>query len=469
MHNFILHMDFIDRDNEIERLLSLAARRGGGLAVVWGRRRIGKTRLLVEWCRRTGGVYAVFDQSAPEVQRAYVAEAIAARLPGFSDVTYPDWRRLLERLCRDARAARFRGPIVLDELPYAVLAAPDLPSVLQRFIDHDAQQAGLTIALSGSSQRMMQGLVLDAAAPLYGRASVLMDLRPLAPTHLPEAFGRLAAADLVEHWAAWGGVPRYWELARTLPGPTRARLLNLVMDPLGPLHLEPERVLLEEVPTALEVRPVLDAIGAGAHRLSEVAGRLGRAATSLTRPLDRLVGMGLVRREVPFGEPERGGKRSLYRIDDPFFRLWFRLVAPHRAALVAGTRASRARVLEHGFEPLVAEAWEDLCRSQLPSFGPWKPAQRWWHKSAPEWDLVASSVDGKRLLVGEARFSRRPVSARRLEREANDLARRPLPDPVLQSSAELVRALFVPAVQKGTPRRLGAVQIVTCADLLQQG
>jgi hypothetical protein len=74
------------------------------------------------------------------------------------------------------------------------------------------------------------------------------------------------------------------------------------------------------VPAAVEVRPVLDAIGAGAHRVSEIAARVGRPATSIARPLDRLVGMGLASREVPFGESEKKTRRSLYKISDPLFR-----------------------------------------------------------------------------------------------------------------------------------------------------
>ncbi len=302
----------------------------GGLAVVWGRRRIGKTRLLLEWCERAGGVYTVADQSAPHLQRAYFARAISQALPGFADVTYPDWERLLSRLAGDATAVQFTGPIVIDELPYLVAGSPELPSILQRWIDHEARRAKLRVALAGSSQRMMQGLVLSHEAPLYGRARITLDLAALSPEHLREAFGRLAPAAVVEHWAAFGGIPRYWELAAERRGSGHDRVIALALDPLGPLFAEPDRLLLEESPPAVELRPVLDAIGAGAHRLSEIAGRLGRPATSLGHALDRLIGMTLVRREVPYGESARGSKRSLYRIDDPFMRLWFRVVAPNR-------------------------------------------------------------------------------------------------------------------------------------------
>jgi uncharacterized protein len=460
---------FVNRGEELAALAHLD--REGGLAVIWGRRRIGKTRLLLEWCQRQRGVYTVADQSTPETQRAYFARAIASALPGFDEVTYPDWDRLLSRLASDAMARRFRGPVVIDELPYLVAAAPELPSVLQRWLDHDARRARLQVALAGSSQRMMQGLVLSHEAPLYGRARVLLDLSPMGPAYLAQALGVRGAMSVVEHWTAWGGVPRYWELARMLRGAARDRLAVLALDPLGPMFAEPERLLLEETPPALEVRPLLDAIGAGAHRLSEIASRLGRPATSLSYPLDRLMGMGLVRREVPYGEPPRGGKRSLYKIDDPFLRLWFRVVAPNRAALTAGTRQTRRRLLDQHWDQLVGDAWEELCRRTIPTarrgpiaaLGPWQPAVRYWRGGEPEWDLVADAIAGERTLVGEAWFARAPVGATALRREASRLEARALPP---GTRGEVVRAIFVPHLAARAPRRIGSVHAVTFADLV---
>jgi AAA+ ATPase superfamily predicted ATPase len=437
-------MNFIDRGEELARLIALSKRRDGGLAVVTGRRRVGKTRLLVEWVERSGGVYFVADQSSAEVQRRYLVAALAAKLRGLEGVTFADWRTLLAGVAERAIEARWTGPLVLDEIPYLVLQAPELPSVLQHFVDHDAKRARLAVAIAGSSQRLMQGLVMNASAPLFGRARELLTLAPLPPAYARDAFGN---QDLLSAWTAWGGIPRYWELARDERGAIATRIDRLVLDPLGPLHREPDHILLEEVPSALEVRPVLDAIGAGAHRVSEIAGRMGRPATSLARPLDRLVGMGLATREVPFGEP--GSKRALYRIADPFFRLWFRVVAPNRGPLATMSPTARRALLAKHWPGLLGEAWQQLCHDSVSRFGDWSSASRWWRGNDPEWDVVAESLDRTKLLLGE-------VKLRASQHDIENLVRRP--HPAFAGTRTVIKMLFT-AQPRGRLRAAGVVLV----------
>jgi uncharacterized protein len=468
-------MKFLDRHPELERLDALASSRDARLAVLFGRRRVGKTRLLLEWVERHGGLYTVADQSAPELQRSYFATALARVFPGFGEVEYPDWATLFTRLGREATRAKWKGPLVLDELPYLALGAPEIASVLQRFVDHDARGAGLKMALAGSSQRMMQGLVLSASAPLYGRAHELFEVKPLPPAELRAAFGKRSSIERCELYAAWGGIPRYWELAIEAGGDVFQQIEKLVLDPLGPLHTEPDRLLLEELPPAPELRPILDAIGLGAHRVSEIAGRIGRQVTSLSRPMQRLQEMGLVRRETPFGEPEQQTKRSLYRIDDPFVRLWFRAVAGHRAELSSSTRAVRIALLRRYWPGLVSAAWEELCRCCLPTLDPksalarigsWQAGTRWWRANLPEWDLVSRSADGKKLLLAEVKWSKQAFSRSEMLALARAVAARPAP--ILSpkdAGRAIVRALFVPAVAKAAKREIEGIYIATVNDL----
>ena len=303
-------MNFTDRHQEMQRLDNVASRRRG-FVVLWGRRRVGKSRLLTEWSQRNDGLYTVADQSAPTVQRRYLASALATRFPGFDDVEYPDWQSLLRRLDRDADSRGWRGPLIVDELPYLVAAQPEILSVLQNWLDSPTRQIGLVT--SGSSMRMMHSAVLDNGAPLYGRATEAFAIRPLRAGFLADVFPHSTHRELVSAYAVWGGMPRYWELAEPFGANLTAAVDALVLDPTGPLHHEPDRLLQAETPPAMALRPLLDVIGNGAHRVSEIAGRLGRPASSLAAPLAMLGDMDLIRREIPFGSDPKSGKRSLYQ------------------------------------------------------------------------------------------------------------------------------------------------------------
>lgn len=451
----MFRVKFLNRKSELERLTRLVDRGVAGLAALWGRRRVGKSRLLVELCRRCeGGLYTVADQSAAAVQRAYFARALAGRLPGFEETSYPDWERLLRRLSRDARARNWRGPLVIDEFPYWVAASPELPSLLQRWIDEEARESGLLAIVAGSSQEMMQGMVLNANAPLYGRALEAIDLPPLGPHWITAALKLRQPIDALRAYALWGGVPRYWELAEPFGADLDKAVDELVLQPQAPLHREPDRLLLEELPPAVSLRPVLDLIGSGVHRLSEIAARLGQPATSLSRPLSRLCDLGLVQREIPHGASEKSGKRTLYRIRDPFFRFWFRVVAPHRALLAAASASGRRAHFRRHAEALFAASWEQLClqaaqrgdRLGQEPFSKTIPytARRWWKGNAPEWDLIASPHGKGPVIVGEAKWSETPFDVPALDKLATALLARPLPPHI---EGEVRRVLFVPAAR----------------------
>jgi uncharacterized protein len=421
-----MKLPFLDRAEELARLKRLFARRAPAFAVVYGRRRLGKSRLLQQALAARRAVYFVADERAGGLQRVALAREIARLVPGFDRVTYPDWDALLGRFWE---AAPPGGVLAIDEFPALVAAANELPSLLQKHLDHAQRRAHL--ALTGSSQQMMQGLVLDRAAPLFGRADEILRLRPLPAGWIREALGLRDARRAVEAYAVWGGVPRLWELAaehRSLG----AAIESLVLSPLGVLYEEPSRLLRDDLRETSRAASILSLIGQGCHRSSEIAGRLGMPATTLSRPLDRLVELDLVRRDVPFGVAPRDAKRTSYRIADPFLRFWFRFVEPNRSALEAGRVAEVSSLMTRNLSHHVGEIWEELARASVPHLRldgvPWTLASRWWgpgldHRPM-EIDVVAESDDRQHLLIGEARWSRERSPAecwQELERKARNL------------------------------------------------
>jgi AAA+ ATPase superfamily predicted ATPase len=408
---FVIHLlmalPFLDRQDEQRRLRRFLTGEDARLAVLYGRRRCGKSALLQRVCG-PGDVYALADEREAPAQRHALAAEIGRVVPGFDLPRYESWDVLLTALA--SRVERLN--VVLDEFPYLAAAAPELPSVLQRHLDRPG--AGrVRFVLCGSSQRMMQGLALDRSAPLYGRAQEILHLAPLEPGWIVEALG-VAGADAVEAWSVWGGVPRYWDLASRYPSRTEA-VADLVLHRHGVLHDEPRGLLLDELRSATQASTILALVGAGAHRMSELAGRMAKPAGALTRPLSQLLELGYVRKEVPFGEDPRNSKRTLYRLGDPFLAFWFRFVEPARTLLERGlVELVQARV-EGEFPHHCALAWEHLARDSVPRLRvggvDWGAASRWWGTGTAgpmEFDLVAESADGRSVLLGEVKWASRP-------------------------------------------------------------
>ena len=465
-------MKFLDRTAEMARLMRLSDAGRGGLAVLWGRRRIGKSELLKEWCRRTDGLYTVADRSASAVQRQNFAVALATRLPGFDAAIYPTWKVLFDALSRQARSADWHGPLAVDELPYWVESDESIVSVLQNWIDAEKRSGGLLVAFAGSSQHMMQGLVLDADSPIYGRADEKLKLQPIGIQYLQKGLGIRSAQDAVKAYAVWGGVPRYWVSAERYGNRLDQALDEQVLDPLGVFHEEPSTLLQSEIPSAISLKPYLDVIGLGANRVSEIAGRLGLPATTVSKPLARLVDLGLVKREVPYGESEKSSKKSLYRIADPFCRLWFKVVAPRRSVFDNAPVAVRNSLWRSQSVALFAAEWEELARAyvaiskRLSALAGendfWLPAGRRWSGNAPELDVVSFSGDGSRALVGEAKWAEKPFGLAEVKRLATDLCQKTVPAHFPPVSTYV---LFLSAVAPKVPRVVQGVHVVTAKDV----
>ena len=408
-----MRLPFVDRARELTRLQRALSRRGDALIVVYGRRRCGKSRLLQEALRQHRHAYYVADLTAGNLQRESVAAEAGRVVPGFAAATYRDWTALLETW-------RVRAPegawLVLDELPYLVQVSPELPGVIQKLIDTPASSA-LRLILCGSSQRMMHGLVLDQTAPLYGRAAEIIKVTPMAAAALRDVLHRDAEESIVAY-SVWGGLPRNWELAADY-GSIAAAIAALILDRNGVLHGESTRLLQDDMRSSVQANSLLALVGSGCHRSSELGGRLGQSATNLSRPLERLIDLGYLRRELPFGESTRSTKRSLYRLDDPFLLFWYRFVATNRSRLENDLIEPVATEVMARLPGHVAEVWEWLARDSVARMAlhgmRWNPASRWWGRGTDgvplELDVVAESADGRHLLVGEVKWSDRSVAA----------------------------------------------------------
>ncbi len=439
-------MEFMDRVNERRRLERFLALREGAMACLYGRRRIGKSRLLDEvFAGRKDVVSYCADRSESALQRARMAADVSRFLPGFADVVYSDWRTFLERWQREAP----RGSVlVIDEFPYLVERSPELPSVVQKIADGLAK-SGQKLVICGSSQRMMQGLVLDASEPLYGRCRVILNLGPIGYPWLRGAFPKASLLSRFEHYAVWGGVPRYWEVCqgeRNLWETIREE----VFSPNGLFHDEPTFILKDDLEGSAQAASVLQLIGQGCERPSEIAARLQVPQTALGRPLARLMQLGFVHRDAPFGKEGPGNKKTLYRLADPFLRFWYTFALPHYSQPAFGSEKSDIASIRPGFRVFLGEAWEELVRATLARQSlpgektRWGKVSRWWgsglNRMPMELDVVAESADRSTLLVGECKLALTASEARRVR---NELEVKAGLLPFASSYKRIVTCLFV--------------------------
>ena len=385
-----MELPFANRKLELQELDAAAA--AGGLLVIFGRRRVGKTRLLAHWLKQSGGLYSQAIEGSAGVQLDQVHRDIEHHLP--TSIVPKSWAELFELL--DLQKQK-RWILCLDEFPYLAAADPTLPSVLQRWLDHAKSKRSLLI-LAGSSTRMMNDLFLNRTAPLYGRAHKLLHVQPMSYAAFCEAC-QLDSAQMnsFARYALVGGIPKYWEFVNR-----RASVIDLAAElffGFAPyLDQEPARILRDEGIAGMNAVALLETIGRGAERPSEMAARLGTAQTNLSRLLQQLMDASVIDRELPFGESVRSTKRTRYRIQDPTLRFWFRVYSPHRTRWHAYNNADKSRLIhEH-----TSTVFEDFCRQRHPG------AARYW-ESDLEFDFVRSEPGDRethRLVVTEVKWKR---------------------------------------------------------------
>ncbi len=368
--------NFVNRERELAAL-ERAVGEVPGLAVVSGRRRVGKTALLDRFAASRRSVFLPGT-------RAPVAEALR-RLEGRLRVAAPpvpgdlldlghldSWDAALGYLL--ARAREEPLVVVLDEFPYLCEADPSLPSTMQARWDHRGASQ-LSIVLAGSHVGLMEELV-SADAPLFGRADAHLRL---APFSWREA-GLLVGGDDPEAWleayVTVGGMPRYLALwDPTLDA--RTNLADALDGPGAPLGDE-GTVVLQELPPHSAAARVLELVALGADTFTAIRDRAGLAPATTSEALASLEELGLLDRVTPVGEDPRRTRRVRYVVRDPFLRLWLSVVQPHREAFELGRAngvltAARESVAASQALTLKSVARDWLADVEQATCGPWWP------------------------------------------------------------------------------------------------
>ena len=391
---------FLNRREEITRLRNEFRTEDGKLIIVYGRRRIGKSELLKRVLRKND-IYFLADLRETPLQVSSLMRELSAKIESFGALSLYDWDSVFVSL---PKFIKRRTTLVLDEFPYLVKNSPELPSMIQRHFDLGNFKM-LNLVLCGSSQSMMTNLFKVARAPLFGRASSILRIESLPAFHLQEMLG-ISSIRTIEEYSVWGGVPRYWQ-ARAKYRSLESALSNLVMSKFGLFYDEPIILFLDEMRTSLQSSSILSLIAGGSRKLSEIASRLNNPATHISKPMQTMIELGYLKRETPFGVPEKNSKKSLYRINDSFLRFYFTYVVPNRSLIETSSAEAVKKIFEAGWSNYVAETYENLCREALPRMfrhsGSFPPGKRYWEKDL-EIDFISKDANSDLYIVGEVKW-----------------------------------------------------------------
>jgi len=410
--------NFKGRRRELTLLDELWAVPEASFLVLYGRRRVGKTRLLTHWLKQSGarGLYWVAEPSSTLDQLRSFSQALYnfanPDAPAPADFTYTTWAQALQQAAGMAREERL--VLIVDEFTYLLDNDPGLAGVLQNAWDHQLSQSDLFLIISGSHLSMMQRQVLSYQAPLYGRASRQLSLQPFLYGATRLFFPNYAADQRVALYAVFGGIPSYWERidpSKTIDSNIRRQLLT----PNNLMQAEPRLLLQDFVRDPNNYIAILRAIAARSRTQKEISSYTGLAQGHVSKYTSVLREAGFVERRVPVTSGERS-RLGRYHITDPYLRFYYRFLSTRQAQLALNIEEPALAEIKRYLPNFIgAHTWEEISREWVlrASTAGWLPfladqVGSVWTRDA-QVDVVAINQREKTIVLGECKWHSRAV------------------------------------------------------------
>jgi len=415
---------FIDRETEIRLLEERLKQRRAEFVVVYGRRRIGKTALLLELIKKHGGVYLLARETSEAENLKRFSEKLADY---FNDEflrknSLQSWDAFFEYLYQ--KSLKDRLIIVIDEFPYLVKGNKVLPSILQEYWDLKLSQGKIFLVICGSSVSMMEKL-LGYKSPLYGRRTAQMKLKPLNFFSAKEFFPRYSLEEFVKAYGILGGTPAYLlefddekSIEENLRDYFRADSF---------LYGDALFILREELEEPRNYFAIMEAIARGKTTLNEIVNETGLERATVGKYLSVLIDLDLVRREIPVTASWKS-RKGRYYVTDPYFAFWFRYVYPNLDLIETGQGEELIELVMKDFNNYLGWVFEEIAKQFLIELNKRKvllfsftKIGKWWHKSE-EIDLVALNERERKALFVEVKW--KDLSKREAKRVLKDLERK---------------------------------------------
>lgn len=361
-------LDFVGRRREIDLLEEAYQKKQSAFIPVYGRRRVGKSELIVHFMKGKKGIYLVGKESpAPLQLKEFLAEA-ARTLdePLLAKYQTESWKDALQGV-----VSRWKGPgkiiLVLDEFQWLAQASPELPSVIQQLWDREWQHAGnVMLILCGSFIGFMEKEVLGRKSPLFGRRTNQILLRPFGYQEARAFHPNYSITNQARAYFFCGGIPLYHNFFDSGKSVT-ANVIESFLFEFAPLFREAEFLLREELREVERYYAILDSVACGKNTYKEISRHLGIGQSALTYYIEGLVELGYIARRSPLDGTKKKNRPVRFAIEDPVLRFWFRFIHPNRSFLVLhGGEAAWKELVEPEIEAYYGYCFERLCREALP-------------------------------------------------------------------------------------------------------
>ena len=415
---------FINRCQELAALDRMFQSETAELFVLYGRRRVGKTELLLQFCRDKRSIYFTASQLKERDHLRQLTEAARHVIndPLLQSLVFDGWESALIYFAQQAQAERL--VLVLDEFQYLCEDNTALPSLIQRFWDLHGKNSKLFFILCGSQVSFMEREVLAERSPLYGRRTGQLRLMSLSYRDSGDFFLTYSAKEKLTAYGILGGIPAYLNRfalhplndSQDTPQMTfEQHIKDELLTPQGYLFDEVNFLLRMELREPRTYASVLQAIAGGATRLNEISQRVGLSPTDTNKYLSVLRELALVKRETPITEraPQKS-KKGLYKIADNYVKFWFRFVLPNRSLIESGNAdLVYHRIIAPNLSHYMGEIFEDVCRQYISLYWGEKlkvaPKQVGAHWGANlEIDVLTENVDESHWF-GECKWWEVPV------------------------------------------------------------
>lgn len=424
---------FIGRKQELQFLEDKYNSKGGQLIVLYGRRRVGKTETLREFCKDKRHIFYSCREVSDKLQlRSFSEKLLKENIPAASYIKeFSDWETALKSVL-DLPYSDEKKLIVIDEFPYMCRSNESIPSVLQNLWDELFKDENIMIVLCGSAMSFIEKELLAEKNPLYGRATGIYKMEAMSFYDAVQFFPNYTDRDKIIAYSILGGIPHYLrQFDADLP--LEENIKRNILTKGCVLYSEVEFLLRQELRETPLYNSIIEAVALGNTKLNDISVKSLVDDTSKTSVyLKNLIELEIIKREfsVDDGMKERANtNRGLYRLTDNFFRFWYAFVFTNYSELESGDADG---VFEYAIKPNLHEfasfAFEDVCREYVRKMQrngklPFRYQRmgRWWGKTTvrrkdktevqeTEIDLLAVSQKADQYLVGECKFKGRPFS-----------------------------------------------------------